>query len=90
MNFHELAPLKYKRAVVTGFVHRIFRSCSSWIYFHEGLSIAKQILLDNQYPETFYEPLISKTLQKLLIQERADETSDSEEETPNTHSFPPV
>ena len=85
MNFHALAPLKYKRAVVTGFVHRIFRSCSSWIYFHEGLSIAKQILLDNQYPESFYEPLISKTLQKLLIQERADDTSDSEEETP-THT----
>ena len=80
MNFRALAPLKYKRTVVTGIVNRIFRSCSSWIYFHQGLSIAKQILLDNQYPESFYEPLILKTLQKLLIHENSDDTTDSEEE----------
>ena len=36
---------------------------------------------------TFHEPLISKTLQKLLIQERADDTLDSEEETPTCTVF---
>ena len=61
MNFHALALLTYKRAVVSGFVHRIFKSISSLIWFHEGLSTAKQILLDNQYPYTSYELLISKT-----------------------------
>ena len=29
MNFHALAPDKYKRSVVTGMVHRIVRACSS-------------------------------------------------------------
>ena len=29
MNYHVLAPQKYRRAVVTGLVHRIFRSCSN-------------------------------------------------------------
>ena len=28
MNFHALAPVKYKRATVIGFVHRIYRACS--------------------------------------------------------------
>ena len=30
LNFHSLAPMKYKRSDVIGFVHRIYRSCSSW------------------------------------------------------------
>ena len=67
MNFNWLAPLKYKRAVVTGFVHRILDLAVPGSYFHESLSIANKIRLDNQYPESFYEPLISETLQKLFI-----------------------
>ena len=39
MNFHAMAPVKYKRSVVSGFVHRIFRSCSNWINFHESLKV---------------------------------------------------
>ena len=30
MNFHALAPIKKKRSVVAGLVHRIHRACSSW------------------------------------------------------------
>ena len=66
MNFHALAPIKYKRSVVTGFVYRIFRACSSWSLFHESLEKAKQILHNNQYPLSFYEPLIKFTLEKLI------------------------
>ena len=65
LNYHALAPNKYKRSVVEGFVYRIFRSCSSWHYFHESLQIAKQSLNKNQYPESFYDPIIEKTLEKL-------------------------
>ena len=31
MNFHALAPKRYKRSVVSGFVYRIHRACSSWL-----------------------------------------------------------
>jgi len=34
LNFHALAPKRYKRSVVSGFVHRIHRACSSWALFH--------------------------------------------------------
>ena len=66
MNFHSLAPKKYKRSVISGFVHRIFRSCSSWKSFHASLQKAKDILELNQYPSDFYEPIINKTLTKIL------------------------
>ena len=48
LNFHSLAPLRYKKSVVIGFVHRIYRSCSTWQLFHQGLEEAKQILVNNQ------------------------------------------
>ena len=77
MNFHALAPLKYKRAVVTGFVHRIFRSCSNWKNFHDSLEKAKHILRMNQYPPAFYEPLIHDSLTRIVAPEQP---RDKEEE----------
>ena len=66
LNFHSLAPMKYKRSVVIGFVHRIFRSCSSWKNIHLGLKDAKKILTNNQYPLPFIEENIKNTLNKIL------------------------
>ena len=49
MNYYALAPKKYKRSVVSGFVYRIYRACSSWQLFHESMEKAKQVLERNQY-----------------------------------------
>ena len=53
INYHALAPKRYKRSVVSGFVHRIHRACSTGQYIHESLEKAKCILERNQYPHTF-------------------------------------
>ena len=83
MNFHALAPLKYKRSVVTGFVHRIFRACSTWEHFHASLERAKRVLRNNQYPTNFYEPLIHSTIEKLHLPHRSNEAEIEEvEEVP--------
>ena len=66
MNFHALAPKKYKRSVVAGFVYRIHRACSSWKLIYESLEKAKKILERNQYPPEFYGPIIHDTLAKIL------------------------
>ena len=66
MNYHALAPKRYKRSVVAGFVHRIYRACSTWPHFHQSLKKAKCILEKNQYPPTFYDPLIRQTLHDIL------------------------
>ena len=66
MNYHALAPRIYKRSVVAGFVHRIYRACSSWENFHASLEKAKCVLESNQYPPDFYEPVIQKAIAKCL------------------------
>ena len=80
MNFHALAPLKYKRSVVSGMVHRIHHACSTWINFHESLEKAKAILQKNQYPPSFYEPIINKTLTKIYSEKKKDNNEEEEPE----------
>ena len=65
MNFHALAPRRYKKSVVSGFVYRIYRSCSTWENFHLSLQKAKEILEKNQYPPPFYEPVIAETIARI-------------------------
>ena len=78
MNYHALAPKRYKRSVVAGFVHRIYRACSSWELFHNSLEKAKQILEKNQYPPQFYNPIIEKALAKLVHGDEENERADAE------------
>ena len=78
LNYHAIAPTKYKRSVIRSFVHRISNSCSTWEYFHEGLERAKEILSDNQYPLPFYDPLIHETSTKILSKQIADKPCFSE------------
>ena len=66
MNYHALAPKRYKRSVVSGCVHRIYRSCSSWKNFHNSIEKAKDMLIKNQYPPSFFEPIIHQTLTKII------------------------
>ena len=66
LNFHALAPKRYKHSVVSGFVHRIHRACSNWKLFHSSLQKAKVILERNQYPPSFYDPIVYQTLQSIF------------------------
>ena len=67
INFHALAPMKYKRGMVINLVYRIFNAASSWELFDKGLTEGKSILRRNQYPEYWYENIIYKTLEKIKI-----------------------
>ena len=66
MNFHAVAPKRYKRGVVSGFVHRIHRACSTWSNFDNSLKKAKAVLEKNQYPPMFYEEVIADALKKIV------------------------
>ena len=68
LNYHALAPRRYKRSVVSGFVHRIFRACSSWEHINDSLQKAKKIMECNQYPPTFYDPIIKETIHSILTE----------------------
>ena len=77
INFHALAPMKYKRGMVINLVYRIFNATSSWELFDKGLNEGKSILRSNQYPEYWYENIIYKTLEKIKMgQKKAIEEED--------------
>ena len=87
INYHAIAPRRYKRSVVTGLVHRIFRACTDWELFDESLARAKQTLEHNQYPPEFYNPIISSTTEKLVcptIAANNDTTASSNSSIPTT------
>ena len=79
MNFHALAPMRYKRAAVIGFVHRIYRACSNWQNFHESLERAKGILQKNQYPSQFTDKIIHDTVSKIILCEEKKKEENSDE-----------
>ena len=87
MNFHALAPRRYKRSVVQSFVHRIHRSCSSRENMLSSLERAKEVLDKKQYPSSFYDPIITETLQKIdapIVEQEPiqNQNNPTEESTP--------
>ena len=81
LNFHALAPLKYKKSVVISLVRRIYRSSSTWFYFHEGLEEARTILENNQYPPSFVDDIFNVTLTKLIDVNDESNVIDSDSES---------
>ena len=71
--------MKYKRSVVRGLIHRIFRACSNFKTLSESLHKAKSILEKNQYPKSFVDSIIKETLDKLLGTETVREKEKHEE-----------
>jgi len=84
LNYHSLAPRRYKRSVVSGFVHRIFRACSTWKHFHASILKAKTILEHNQYPPYFYEPIIHQTLTEIIVPKDSKDQSAENNPTAST------
>ena len=78
INFHALAPMKYKRGMVINLVYRIFNATSSWELFDKGLTEGKSILRSNQYPEYWYENIIYKTLEKIKMGQKKDVEEEEE------------
>ena len=80
MNYHALAPLRYKRSVVYEFIFRIFYACSNWMDFDESLGKAKRILDNNQYPSAFYEPIIEKKLSRIIENKAKNDDEEEDQE----------
>ena len=53
MDFHALAPKKYKRSVVSGFVNIIYRACSDWGFFQPNLDKARTVFARKTLPSVF-------------------------------------
>ena len=75
-----------KRSVVSGFVYRIYRACSSWQLFHESMEKAKRVLECNQYPPNFYDLIIKDSLNTIL--RKCQQTEHPSEENTMTKKSP--
>ena len=55
MNWNSIAPLKYKRNLVSGFVNRIWSATTTYDAFMRGCEKAKVILSKNQFPKSWID-----------------------------------
>ena len=70
LNFHAIAPFKYKKSMIINMVHRVYNATNTWNHFHNGLEEAKNILRKNQYPPEIFEDIIKTTLEKIVLKEK--------------------
>ena len=66
LNFRGCAPLQYKRNVIEGTVHRVFRSTSTWEYFDQALERNRKQWIENLYPENWSDRVLFETLNKII------------------------
>ena len=65
MNWYAIAPLRYKKNLVSGFVNRIWSATTSYDAFVRGCEKAKIILSNNQYPKNWVEWQVGKAIDKV-------------------------
>ena len=66
LNYRSCAPTQYKRRVIQGTVHRVFRSTSSWEHFDRAMETNRAQWLTNQYPEKWSAKVASDVLCKIV------------------------
>ena len=64
MNYFSIAPERYKQGVITTLLHRAYTVCSSWLLFHQEVLRIKQVLVNNNYPESIVDKQIALFLSK--------------------------
>ena len=80
MNYYALGPERYKKSIVVGMIHRIYRACSSYSNIDTSLQKAIILLMKNQYPPSFFEPIIYETLSHIIAPEAKEDKKDDEED----------
>ena len=66
LNYRSCAPTQYKRSVIQGTVHRVFRSRSSWDQFDKAMETNRAQWLKNQYTENWSAKVASDALFKII------------------------
>ena len=91
LNFRSCAPLQYKRSVIEGTVHRVFRSTSTWEGYDKAMKINREQWLDNQYMESWSSRVASHALEK-IISEGKNKRNMAEKKKPFDYSSdsPPI
>ena len=65
----------------------MYRACSSWKHFHDSMEKAKRVLEQNQYPPSFYEPIINNSLHR-IIENKSFISTEPLPSEPTTKKYP--
>ena len=65
MNWNSIAPMKYKRNLVSGFVNRIWSATTTYDAFMRGCEKAKVILSKNQFPQSCIDFNFHRVIEKV-------------------------
>ena len=76
LNFRATAPIRFKKNIIQGTVHRIFNATSDWSSFHAAIERACVCFEQNQNPPVFYQPIIRNTITKILTTEGTPTSED--------------
>ena len=80
LNFNAIAPLKWKRALISCLLHRALVICSSEIFFQREVAKLRSIFIDNNYPLRFFNSVLSRFMESRSQEssEQPDEKDDAE------------
>ena len=62
MDYHSLAPVKYKRNLVERTVHRINEATSEFDEFTAGIEKAEKLFEKKRYPPQFYSQIVRNSV----------------------------
>ena len=65
MNFNAVAPVQWKRSLITCLLNRAFIVCSTYVLFHDEVKRLKAIIISNAYPADFFDNVSRRFLQSL-------------------------
>ena len=85
LNFRSCAPLQYKRSVIEGTVHWVFRSTSTWEEYDKAMKINREQWLANQYLESWSSRVASHALEN-IINEGKNKKNMAEKKKPCNYS----
>ena len=60
LKWSSFVPKPFKRGLVNCLLYRAWRICSTYTLFHQEVTFIRQILLSNDYPETFIDSCINR------------------------------
>ena len=66
LNFRGCAPLQYKRNVIEGTVHNVFRSTSTWEDFDQALEKNRKQWIENLFSKKWSDRVVFETFNKII------------------------
>ena len=66
MNYHSIAPERYKLGVIRTMLHRAYLICSDWVSLHDELNRLKQLFTNNNFPLATIEKEIKRFLERKI------------------------